>query len=639
MNYVTAGSLGRISTMETQQEAVLLPEDQACLNALTKKYVTDFAPSTFFSREQNKEVLDESRRNSTCVRMYDSDLLQFVKDKLLASVEGFKVHLARDHVTFVRYTAGGMFDWHQDHEQYIVNKRQHWREGHLLYCLVAPDEGGELIIKKRFWYSSGKEVSYPYKENGLMLFDKLNPHMAGKVEAGVKLILAVDVLYSRTTLDAGCASQLAAALKTFPHGFCSSDIASMATFGDALEDADMIPYGLMMYENDETEDGQRAILYDGTHVYEWTSEELYAVQGKRDGANLADYVQDVHVIKEVEDLYMAAFTSDQCLPLHDETRENELNAMWHCLASLPFVGKHGTEYTSGVIEDTCNEPPNGYRNCSFCHTCGIVSRTWLQKQIQEAVCTDHPLLHPQSHPPARSMAALPVSTQPLHRFAAHVTVGHSFSRAPSLFMWRARSSWTPDYTYFVKKQGKPACRTWPAGNTLPPGVERLVPAAPARKREFWEILDVGNIHNVYNRDIRLGKGDRWHTLGAKESEEEDGADTVWDANGGAAIEAALHLIVVDFYLNGEGDECDAIDAYLYSALFRSRTDVLPRWYTVDEGQAARLVARGIHIMHKLFDVTHTHPPSVGCDLLAATLQSQCGITVPTFTNSDSSTTK
>ena len=107
--------------------------------------------------------------------------------------------LARNHVTFIRYDEGGFFNWHADHEKFVLNNRNKWLEMHLVYCLEAAEEGGNLLIRSpplQGSVNSYEELNIPYQANGCVIFDKRMQHCSTPVIRGSKLIVTLVVLVS-----------------------------------------------------------------------------------------------------------------------------------------------------------------------------------------------------------------------------------------------------------------------------------------------------------------------------------------------------------------------------------------------------------------------------------------------------------
>jgi hypothetical protein len=88
--------------------------------------------------------------NKLRLRGWHIHAVDFIKSTILDQFEksnsDLVVKLARDYVTFIKYSAGEFFEWHRDHERYVINQRDRWIEAHLMYCLKAPQVGGNLDI-------------------------------------------------------------------------------------------------------------------------------------------------------------------------------------------------------------------------------------------------------------------------------------------------------------------------------------------------------------------------------------------------------------------------------------------------------------------------------------------------------------
>jgi hypothetical protein len=74
------------------------------------------------------------------VTSVDTSLLEFVRVHVLGAVHAkfakslASLELTRSHVTFLKYDAGGKFDWHHDFEKVIV-ENDSMQEMHLLLCV------------------------------------------------------------------------------------------------------------------------------------------------------------------------------------------------------------------------------------------------------------------------------------------------------------------------------------------------------------------------------------------------------------------------------------------------------------------------------------------------------------------------
>ena len=182
-------------------------------NLLVKDHQTDllkfakglpiFQPSVVFDTRENADVHDESVRKSSTFIVNDTKLVQYVNSTLLdqfkKSDSELEVKLARDHITFIRYDEGDFFNWHVDHEKFVLNNREKWLEMHLVYCLEAAEEGGNLLIRSPPLQGSPnqfQELDIPYQTNGCVIFDKRMQHCSAPVIRGSKLIVTLDVLVS-----------------------------------------------------------------------------------------------------------------------------------------------------------------------------------------------------------------------------------------------------------------------------------------------------------------------------------------------------------------------------------------------------------------------------------------------------------
>lgn len=141
--------------------------------------------SVFFSIATQESIHDENIRKSRTVIDDNEDLLNMVKTCILPKISRdheINLKLSRDYVTFIKYEEGGFFKRHIDFEKFKINDSI---EMHLIFCINAPEEGGELVVG---------QVPYRMIENRAILFDKLVPHEALTVMRGEKLIMTIDVL-------------------------------------------------------------------------------------------------------------------------------------------------------------------------------------------------------------------------------------------------------------------------------------------------------------------------------------------------------------------------------------------------------------------------------------------------------------
>lgn len=159
-------------------------------------------PSFVFDTQKSENIVDQNVRKSKTLHVKDPQLLSFVESHILVSImEEFpelKITLARDYVTFIKYDVGGFFDWHVDFEKVTINGGKYTKEMHLLFCLRAPEEGGELLLKK-----DGETIIIPAPKtlNSVVIFDKLLEHRAEEVKVGQKIIMTVDVFANTVYSD------------------------------------------------------------------------------------------------------------------------------------------------------------------------------------------------------------------------------------------------------------------------------------------------------------------------------------------------------------------------------------------------------------------------------------------------------
>lgn len=175
-------------------------------------------PSFVFNVPEQKDEVNPKVRKSKTVTVNDIQLLGFIQDNMLSRFTeetGLVVKMARDYATFIKYEVGDFFDWHQDHEKYVIDERKRWVEMHFLYCIESAEEGGNLSIK-----TPDELKSLTYKENGCIVFDKLMEHCAEPVVSGRKVIMTIDVLVSKKEVveNPDLTLELGEALKN-PDGF------------------------------------------------------------------------------------------------------------------------------------------------------------------------------------------------------------------------------------------------------------------------------------------------------------------------------------------------------------------------------------------------------------------------------------
>lgn len=197
-----------------------------------KKHVDslDFKePSTVFNVKRMIPEVDREIRHSSTVRVKAPEVLEFIRDKVMGAAGekiGHKMTLARDHVTFIKYSKGGHFDWHRDFEKYVINKGNGYLEMHLIYCITAPGYGGALYIKPD--EKDDCLYDHHFKTNECIVFDKRMPHRATNVQEGEKIIMTVDVLVKQ---DSASTETVDAAIRSFNNGemnaFCYYDNSSL----------------------------------------------------------------------------------------------------------------------------------------------------------------------------------------------------------------------------------------------------------------------------------------------------------------------------------------------------------------------------------------------------------------------------
>ncbi len=161
--------------------------------------------SPVFKISTGEHIVAEDIRSSHSLVIEDQAVLSLVRKSIidqaetsvtlpgLPTADELLIQLARDHVTFIKYEKGGFFGWHQDFEKYILNGRKKWIECHLIYCIEAPEEGGQLEIKMT---PDNIPISFPLSNNSCIIFDKSLEHCACPVLEGRKIIMTADVLVS-----------------------------------------------------------------------------------------------------------------------------------------------------------------------------------------------------------------------------------------------------------------------------------------------------------------------------------------------------------------------------------------------------------------------------------------------------------
>lgn len=224
-------------------------------------------PSFVFNTKTKENETNVAVRKSQSITVDDIHAVDFIKSTILDQFEksnsDLVVKLARDHVTFIKYSAGEFFDWHRDHEKYVINQRDRWIEAHLIYCLKAPQVGGNLDIKK----DNENIQSIAYKYNQCVVFDKLMEHRAAVVQEGEKLIMTVDVLISTKEIasDESLDFELAEAMKD-PVGIRSYRIDKINQLHDAHKQSAM--FGVFVV-------GTITLIYDSLGYYFYDDKNLY----------------------------------------------------------------------------------------------------------------------------------------------------------------------------------------------------------------------------------------------------------------------------------------------------------------------------------------------------------------------------
>lgn len=177
--------------MYTRKNAITEEEHQSLIKLVSE---LQFSPSPVYDRSSGKNIVKTATRKSKTahVKLCHSRLVSRLCDKLISSVRQHRdirrADLARDYVTIIQYDEGDFFDWHSDFRRSLTYSDA-WVEAHLLLCLEAPEEGGELEIEG--------QSNYAYTERGAILFDKSQRHRALPVNKGRKIIISVDVELTR----------------------------------------------------------------------------------------------------------------------------------------------------------------------------------------------------------------------------------------------------------------------------------------------------------------------------------------------------------------------------------------------------------------------------------------------------------
>ena len=289
-------------------------------------------PSFVFNTKTNENETNVAVRKSQSITVNDIHALDFIKSTILDQFEksnsDLVVKLARDHVTFIKYSAGEFFDWHRDHEKYVINQRDRWIEAHLIYCLKAPQVGGNLEIKR-----DHKNIeSIAYKYNQCVVFDKLMEHRADEVQEGEKLIMTVDVLISTKEIasDESLDFELAEAVKD-PVGVRSYRIDKINQLHDAHKQSAM--FGLIIV-------GPITVIYDslGYYFYEEKRNKQHCFI-RKDGCFVDFNPDDVNVFKSSYSIREECYDNDN-------------------LTSLMLNGIDDYEIRDGYIESyPMNSPP------------------------------------------------------------------------------------------------------------------------------------------------------------------------------------------------------------------------------------------------------------------------------------------
>ena len=366
----------------TSYANILSPEDQTTLSEFVQDNKESFEPSTYYRFSSKREEVDEKTRKSVSVRYYNKDMLDFVISKVLNSEVLLKNNvqcmLARDHVTIIKYPEGGHFDWHTDHEKFVVNKRQTWIEGHLIYCIEPPEEGGELEF--RHWSFDSKV--FRYEKNGVLLFNKQCMHRAKPVISGSKIIMTIDVLYRQITKPSDEYSKMFNQILTDnPMGFMTYNVLELFKFSKMKPD--YIPFGIFTYQNDEKETHITRI-YDNTktlllkykergddYLDDCELENVWHRKLLNFTNDLDEVMSDVRISNDCSDLFPIDFDSAQELPddpLNVTDRSNKI-------LNLPMINiskRSNYNLRRDVVHDTCNEPPGDYWYCTIEHMCGLI---------------------------------------------------------------------------------------------------------------------------------------------------------------------------------------------------------------------------------------------------------------------------
>lgn len=224
-------------------------------------------PSFVFNTKTKENETNVAVRKSRSITVDDIHAVDFIKSTILDQFEksnsDLVVKLARDYVTFIKYSAGEFFEWHRDHERYVINQRDRWIEAHLIYCLKAPQVGGNLDIKR----DNENIQSITYQYNQCVVFVKLMEHRAAEVQEGEKLIMTVDVLISTKEIasDESLDFELAEAMKD-PVGVRSYRVDKINQLHDAHKQS--IMFGLIIV-------GSITVIYDSLGYYYYDDREWH----------------------------------------------------------------------------------------------------------------------------------------------------------------------------------------------------------------------------------------------------------------------------------------------------------------------------------------------------------------------------
>jgi predicted 2-oxoglutarate/Fe(II)-dependent dioxygenase YbiX len=165
-------------------------------------------PSFVFNTSEQKDEQNTEIRKSHTVHVRDPHLLLFLKEQLIKKIndqgKDLKIALARDYVTFIQYEEGGFFDWHRDFEKVVINGgNSNIKEMHLLFCIDAPEEGGELLVEPHSIEDAKiMTLTEVVQQNHCVIFDKMMKHRANEVIKGRKTIMTMDVSVTSSLSEA-----------------------------------------------------------------------------------------------------------------------------------------------------------------------------------------------------------------------------------------------------------------------------------------------------------------------------------------------------------------------------------------------------------------------------------------------------